>query len=131
MTTFCQRLTANSGDYLIDFELGQAIIWKVAEFINDKKIDAKKDSETITQYGISLNGNFIKSFGDMKTRCWQPDADCRPSSVALKNQRFMSLYNNVMEQSWGSVKQKNKKANQAANVDLDSFMGRLLLASDA
>ena len=131
MATFCQRLTANAGDQIIDIQLAQAILWKVAEFVNDKKIDAKKDSETITQFGISLNGDFIKSFGDMKTRCWQQNADCSPSSVALRNQKFMTLYNNVMQQSWNSVKEKNKKASQSASVDLDSFTGRLLVASDA
>ena len=47
MVTFCQRLTANAGDLLIDIDLGQAIIWKVADFINDKKIDAQKDPQII------------------------------------------------------------------------------------
>ena len=56
---FCQRLTVNAGDKLIDMDLSKAILWNVASFTDGKSIDVSLEEAVVGQMGISQNDSLI------------------------------------------------------------------------
>lgn len=94
---YCNKLSVNVGDHLIDLDLGKAIIWNMADYLTGRKLNMKLDSFGVSQLGASQNDGFIKSFGDMKTRCWKKDSDCSPSSKAKRNRSFINKYDSLMK----------------------------------
>ena len=93
---FCQRLTANAGDKLIDMDLSKAIIWNVATFTDGKSLEVNQEESILRQQGFSQNDGLVKILESDKTRCWQPESDCSPPSAVLKKTGFMEKFGTVM-----------------------------------
>lgn len=127
---FCNNLVMNVGDQLMDIDLAKAIMWNVSDFLLGKSVDVKTEESVVKQQAMTSNSNFINSFGDMKTRCWDSNSVCTPSSKALSNREFMQKYESMMKESLSSIHKKNKKSSQQAEVNLDDFKGRILSSGE-
>lgn len=119
---YCKKISVNVGDHLIDLDLARTIMWNVADFLHERKLDMKFDSLGIKQQGTSQNDEFIKSFGDMKTRCWKKEADCSPSSKAKRNRHFMDKYEKGMTEGLAAMRRKYDQTVDNNSVDLKKQM---------
>jgi len=93
---YCNKLNVNLGDHLLDVDLGKVVLWNLIDFLGDKNLDLRLETQIINQQGVIHNDSFKKSFGDMNTRCLKKDADCSPSSSSRKNSNFMDKYGSIM-----------------------------------